>query len=70
MSDFGTAALDLAEKADFRPLFPKPVPKLTEFWNRLTLQQWRGKIKIIGWGSLSDFLLDKSAEMDTVSNRS
>jgi hypothetical protein len=22
-------------KADFRPLFRKPVPRLTEFWNRL-----------------------------------
>jgi hypothetical protein len=35
MSDFGTASLDLEEKADLGPLFPKPVPKLTEFWNWL-----------------------------------
>ncbi|GHT69065.1 hypothetical protein FACS1894110_17840 [Spirochaetia bacterium] len=35
MSDFGTATLDLRGKADFRPLFQEPVPKLTEFWNRL-----------------------------------
>jgi hypothetical protein len=35
MSDFGTATLDLDEKAGFRPLFQEPVPKLTEFWNRL-----------------------------------
>jgi hypothetical protein len=32
---FGTATLDLIEKADFRPFFRKPVPKPTEFWNRL-----------------------------------
>jgi len=35
MSDFGTATLDLMEKAAYRRFFPKPVPKLTEFWNRL-----------------------------------
>jgi len=35
MSDFGTATLDLTEKADLRLFFRKPVPKLTEFWNRL-----------------------------------
>jgi hypothetical protein len=35
MSDFGTASLDLEEKADFRPLFPRASPKLTEFWNWL-----------------------------------
>jgi hypothetical protein len=33
---FGTTTLDLIEKAGFRPLFRKPVLKLTEFWNRLT----------------------------------
>jgi hypothetical protein len=35
MSDFGTATLDVKEKAGFRPLFRKPVPKPTEFWNWL-----------------------------------
>jgi hypothetical protein len=35
MSDFGTAALNLREKAVILPLFPKPVPKLIEFWNWL-----------------------------------
>jgi hypothetical protein len=29
--NFGTATLDLIEKANFRPLFRKPIPKLTEF---------------------------------------
>jgi hypothetical protein len=29
--DFEGAALNLREKADFRPLFPKPVPNSTEF---------------------------------------
>jgi hypothetical protein len=33
MSDFGTATLNLREKAVILPLFPKLVPKLTEFWN-------------------------------------
>jgi hypothetical protein len=32
---FGTATLDLSGKAGLRPLFLKPVPKLTEFWNSL-----------------------------------
>ena len=27
--------LDLTEKVGFRPLFRKPFPKLTEFWERL-----------------------------------
>ncbi|MDR2375610.1 MAG: hypothetical protein LBD96_04130 [Treponema sp.] len=31
-SVFGKATLDLEEKADFWPLFPKLFPKLTEFW--------------------------------------
>jgi hypothetical protein len=31
MSDFETATLNLKEKVGFRPLFPKPVSKLTEF---------------------------------------
>jgi hypothetical protein len=34
-SVFGKATLDLEEKADFWPLFPKPFPKLTEFWEWL-----------------------------------
>jgi|GEM_PF-1642331 len=34
MSDFGTATLDLMEKAAYRRFFVEPVPKLTEFWNR------------------------------------
>ena len=34
MSDFGTATLDLMEKAVYRRFFLEPVPKLTEFWNR------------------------------------
>jgi hypothetical protein len=33
-SVFGKATLDLEEKADFWPLFPKPFPKLTGFWNK------------------------------------
>jgi hypothetical protein len=37
---FGTATLDLIEKAGFRPLFRKPVPKLTEFWNRLIILEF------------------------------
>jgi ABC-type glycerol-3-phosphate transport system substrate-binding protein len=43
MSDFGKAALDLREKAGrqqslaLRPLFPKHLPKLTEFWEMLCL---------------------------------
>jgi hypothetical protein len=36
MSDFGTATLDVDEKTASRPFFPKPVPKLTEFWNWLS----------------------------------
>jgi hypothetical protein len=32
---FGTATLDLSGKVGFRPLFLKPVSKLTEFWNWL-----------------------------------
>ena len=32
---FGKATLDLVEKAGLRLLFPKPLPKLTEFWKRL-----------------------------------
>jgi hypothetical protein len=44
MSDFGTASLDLEEKAAQGPLFPKPVPKLTEFWN------WLSNIKICQGG--------------------
>ena len=35
MSDFGTATLDLMEKAAYRRFFIKRVPKLTEFWNTL-----------------------------------
>jgi hypothetical protein len=35
MSDFGTATLDLKGKSDFRPIFLRAGPKLTEFWNRL-----------------------------------
>jgi polar amino acid transport system substrate-binding protein len=34
-SAFGKASLDLWEKVGFRPLFPKPFPKLTEFWEWL-----------------------------------
>ncbi|MDR2374975.1 MAG: hypothetical protein LBD96_00900 [Treponema sp.] len=34
-SAFGKATLDLEEKADFWPLFPKLFPKLTEFWEQL-----------------------------------
>jgi hypothetical protein len=34
---FGTATLNLSGKAGFRPLFRKPVPKLTEFCNRLIM---------------------------------
>jgi hypothetical protein len=37
MSNFETTTLDLRGKAGFRPFFPKPVPKLTEIWNRLML---------------------------------
>jgi hypothetical protein len=36
---FGTVTLDLIEKAVFRPLFRKPVPKLTAFWNRLRYER-------------------------------
>jgi hypothetical protein len=32
---FGKATLILFEKAGFRPLFRKPLPKLTGFWERL-----------------------------------
>jgi hypothetical protein len=32
---FGTAILDLGEKAGFRPLFPKACGKTIGFWNRL-----------------------------------
>jgi hypothetical protein len=39
MSDFGTATLDLKEKSDFRLVFPRAGPKLTEFWNRLSSKQ-------------------------------
>jgi len=40
MSDFGTATLDLMEKAAYRRFFHKPVPKLrrtegSQFLNRL-----------------------------------
>jgi hypothetical protein len=42
---FGTATLDLIEKAGFRPLFRKPVPKPTEFWNRLKyIRFWQNLI--------------------------
>jgi hypothetical protein len=37
-SVFGKASLDLYEKAGLRPLFPELFPKLTEFWEKLTLQ--------------------------------
>jgi hypothetical protein len=37
-SVFGKATVDLGEKADFRPLFPKPFPKLTGFWEWLLTQ--------------------------------
>ena len=37
-SVFGKATLDLEEKAAFKPLFPKPFPKLTGFWERLYIQ--------------------------------
>jgi hypothetical protein len=33
---FGTATLDLREKAGFRPLFPGACGKTIGFWNRLT----------------------------------
>jgi hypothetical protein len=36
---FGKATLILFEKAGFRPLFRKPLPKPTEFWERLMLQK-------------------------------
>jgi len=39
MSDFGTATLDLMEKAAYRRFFPKRVPKLTEFWNTLKIAE-------------------------------
>jgi hypothetical protein len=37
ISVFGTATLDLFEKAGFSPLFQELVTKLTEFCNKLTL---------------------------------
>jgi hypothetical protein len=42
---FGTTTLDLIEKAGFRPLFRKPVLKLTGFWNRLRQQQKAEKVE-------------------------
>jgi hypothetical protein len=36
-SAFGKATLNLYEKADFRPLFRKLFPKLTEFWEKLII---------------------------------
>jgi hypothetical protein len=39
MSDFGTATLDLKKKSDFRPIFLRAGPKLTEFWNWLNYQR-------------------------------
>jgi hypothetical protein len=39
-SVFGTATLDLMEKAGFRPLFQEVVSKLTEFWNNLNRQSY------------------------------
>jgi mRNA interferase MazF len=36
---FGTATLDLREKAGFRPLFPRDCGKTIGFWNRLTYQR-------------------------------
>ncbi|MDR2377122.1 MAG: hypothetical protein LBD96_11880, partial [Treponema sp.] len=39
-SVFGKATLDLEEKADFWPLFPKLFPKLTEFWEQLQYQSF------------------------------
>ena len=35
MSNFGTATLDLDEKAGFRPFFQQLGSKLTKFWNKL-----------------------------------
>jgi hypothetical protein len=36
-SVFGKSTSDLREKAGFKPLFPKPFLKLTEFWERLDI---------------------------------
>ncbi|MDR1902760.1 MAG: hypothetical protein LBQ88_10830 [Treponema sp.] len=36
-SVFGKSSSDLREKAGFKPLFPKPFLKLTEFWKRLVV---------------------------------
>jgi hypothetical protein len=47
MSDFGTATLDLREKSDIKPIFPRAGSKLTEFWNRLI--RLRKNISPSGW---------------------
>ncbi|MDR2375334.1 MAG: hypothetical protein LBD96_02730, partial [Treponema sp.] len=38
--------INLEEKADFWPLFPKPFPNLTEFWECLRYQKKRPQV----WG--------------------
>jgi len=38
MLNFGTATLDLGEKASKRRFFQEHIPKLTEFWNMLICQ--------------------------------
>jgi hypothetical protein len=43
MSDFGTATLDVRGKSGFRPISQELVPKLTEFWNKLTLENEDGE---------------------------
>jgi hypothetical protein len=40
---FGKAPLILFEKAGFRQLFREPLPKLTEFWERLNYCRFSGK---------------------------
>jgi hypothetical protein len=37
LSQFGTATLDLREKAGFRPRFPRACGKTIGFWNRLCI---------------------------------
>ncbi|MCL2879877.1 MAG: hypothetical protein FWF29_06515, partial [Treponema sp.] len=39
---FGKATLDLHGKTGFRTVFPKPFPKLTEFWKWLNRQIFSG----------------------------
>jgi hypothetical protein len=38
----GKSSLDLWEKADFKPVFPNPFSKLTEFWERIAADSYFG----------------------------